>query len=65
MSEHALEWARGQGYRAMQFNVVAESNTRAIALYRSLGFAVLATIPEAFHHPTEGYVGLHVMHRRL
>ncbi len=49
----------------MQFNVVAESNTRAIALYRSLGFAVLATIPEAFHHPTEGYVGLHVMHRRL
>ncbi len=65
LSEHALEWARGQGYLAMQFNAVAESNTRAVALYRSLGFEVLATIPEAFHHPTEGYVGLHVMHRRL
>jgi L-amino acid N-acyltransferase YncA len=65
LSEHALEWARSQGYRAMQFNAVAESNTRAVALYRSLGFEVLATIPEGFRHPTEGYVGLHVMHRRL
>jgi ribosomal protein S18 acetylase RimI-like enzyme len=49
----------------MQFNAVAESNTHAIALYRSLGFEVLATIPEGFRHPTKGYVGLHVMHRRL
>jgi ribosomal protein S18 acetylase RimI-like enzyme len=49
----------------MQFNAVAESNARAVALYHSLGFEVLATIPEGFRHPTEGYVGLHVMHRRL
>ena len=49
----------------MQFNAVAETNTRAVALYRSLGFEVLATIPEGFRHPTEGYVGLLVMHRRL
>ena len=28
-------------------------------------YCVLATIPEAFAHPTAGYVGLHVMHRRL
>ena len=46
LSEHALEWARSQGYRAMQFNAVAESNTPAVALYRSLGFQVLATIPK-------------------
>jgi hypothetical protein len=26
---------------------------------------VLATIPEGFRHPTDGYVGLHVMYRRL
>ena len=62
---HALDWARSEGYRAMQFNAVAESNTRAVALYQSLGFEVLATIPEGFRHPSEGYVGLHVMHRRL
>lgn len=65
LCEHALEWARREGYRAMQFNAVAESNTLAVALYRSLGFEVLATIPEGFRHPTKGYVGLHVMHRRL
>ena len=63
--EHALDWARGEGFRAMQFNAVAASNPRAVALYESLGFEILATIPEGFRHPSEGYVGLHVMHRRL
>jgi hypothetical protein len=27
------------------------------------GFAVLATVPEAFDHPAHGYVGLLIMHR--
>jgi GNAT superfamily N-acetyltransferase len=63
--EEALEWARAEGFRAMQFNAVAETNARAVGLYRSLGFEVLATIPEGFRHPTEGYVGLLIMHRRL
>jgi hypothetical protein len=49
----------------MVFNAVVETNAGAVALWRSLGFEVLATIPEAFHHPAAGYVGLHVMHRRL
>jgi ribosomal protein S18 acetylase RimI-like enzyme len=65
MCEHVIEQARADGYRAIQFNAVAETNTRAVALYRSLGFTVLATVPEAFRHPVEGYVGLHIMHRRL
>jgi ribosomal protein S18 acetylase RimI-like enzyme len=49
----------------MQFNAVVETNGRAVALWRSLGFEVLTTIPEAFDHPELGYVGLHVMYRRL
>ena len=61
----ALERARADGYRAMQFNAVVETNTGAVRLWQSLGFTVLATVPEGFHHPTLGYVGLHVMHRRL
>jgi PPOX class probable F420-dependent enzyme len=65
LCEDALEWARDRGFRAMQFNAVAESNTRALALYRSLGFEVLATIPEGFRHPTKGHVGLCILHRRL
>jgi GNAT superfamily N-acetyltransferase len=65
LGEHAIEWARSEGYRAMQFNAVVESNTRAVGLWQSLGFEILATIPEGFQHPTKGYVGLHVMYRRV
>jgi L-amino acid N-acyltransferase YncA len=65
LCEDMIDWARGQAFRAIQFNAVVETNTRAVELYRSLGFEVIGTVPEAFRHPTEGYVGLHVMHRRL
>jgi GNAT superfamily N-acetyltransferase len=65
LGEHVLAAARAQGYRAMQFNAVVETNTGAVALWRSLGFEILATVPEAFDHPAHGPVGLHVMHRAL
>jgi L-amino acid N-acyltransferase YncA len=65
LGEHVLAWAREHGFRAMQFNAVVESNERAVALWRSLGFTVLATVPEAFDHPSRGYVGLLIMHRFL
>ncbi|MFE6775828.1 GNAT family N-acetyltransferase [Streptomyces sp. NPDC057702] len=62
---YALDWARSAGFRAMQFNAVVETNTRAVALWRSLGFEIIGTLPEGYQHPTKGYVGLHIMHRRL
>ncbi|SHF01025.1 GNAT family N-acetyltransferase [Streptoalloteichus hindustanus] len=65
LGEYVLDRARAEGYRAMQFNAVVETNTRAVGLWRSLGFEVLGTLPEGFHHPVHGYVGLHIMHRRL
>lgn len=65
LSEYALTWARGQGFAAMQFNAVVESNTAAVRLYQTLGFQVIGTVPQAFKHPTLGFVGLHVMHRFL
>ncbi|MFI9785315.1 GNAT family N-acetyltransferase [Kitasatospora sp. NPDC051984] len=65
LCEHTLDWARQQGYRAMQFNAVVASNTPAVHLYESLGFTVLGTVPEGFRHPTLGLVGLHIMHRPL
>jgi ribosomal protein S18 acetylase RimI-like enzyme len=65
LGEHVIEQARADGYRAMVFNAVVETNTRAVALWRSLGFEVLATVPEGFHHPVHGHVGLHIMYRRL
>jgi GNAT superfamily N-acetyltransferase len=62
---HVVEWARSNGYRGMQFNAVVETNTAAVALWRSLGFEILATVPEAFDHPRRGPVGLHVMYQQL
>jgi GNAT superfamily N-acetyltransferase len=65
LAEHVLEQARTDGFRAMQFNAVVETNAGAVKLWRSLGFDVLTTVPEAFCHPVHGYVGLHIMYRRL
>ncbi len=65
LGAHAVEWARAQGYRAMQFNAVVEANHAAVKAWTSLGFQILATVPEAFHHPREGFVGLHIMYLDL
>ena len=65
LGEDMLAWARAQGFRAVQFNAVVSSNTRAVGLWKSLGFEVLTTVPEGFHHPTLGYVGLHIMYQKL
>jgi GNAT superfamily N-acetyltransferase len=60
-----LDRARADGYRAMQFNAVVETNTPAVTLWKALGFTVIGTVPEAFDHPRHGLVGLHVMHQQL
>jgi L-amino acid N-acyltransferase YncA len=65
LGEYALSWAREQGYAAMQFNAVVESNAAAVSLWQALGFQIIGTVPEAFEHPRLGRVGLHIMHRRL
>lgn len=59
----ALESARADGYAAMVFNAVVATNVHAVRLYEQEGFAVVGTVPEAFEHPTQGRVGLHVMYR--
>ena len=62
---HVLDWARGAGYRGIQFNAVVETNRAAVRLWQSLGFEILATVPGAYDHRKHGYVGLHVMYRPL
>ncbi|MZD09181.1 GNAT family N-acetyltransferase [Streptomyces sp. SID5785] len=64
LAEHVLAAARADGFRAMVFNAVVETNP-ALRLWTSLGFTVVGTVPDAFDHPRHGRVGLHVMHRTL
>ncbi len=65
MCAHSLDHARARGYRAMQFNFVVATNTRAVALWRSMGFKIAGRLPQAFRHPAEGYVDALVMFRAL
>jgi ribosomal protein S18 acetylase RimI-like enzyme len=65
MCVHAQAEAVRMGFRAMQFNLVACTNTRAIRLWRRLGFAVVGTLPGAFHHQRLGFVDALVMYKHL
>jgi len=65
MGLDSLERARARGFRAMQFNHVVSTNTRAVALWQALGFAIVGTLPGAFHHPQHGYVDSYVMFQTL
>jgi GNAT superfamily N-acetyltransferase len=65
LGEEAVRWARAEGFAGMQFNAVVETNAAAVHLWRSLGFEVMTTIPEAFEHARHGRVGLHVMYQRF
>ena len=65
MCEHSLDHARSRGFRAMQFNLVIETNARAVRLWQSLGFDTVGRLPGAFQHPRLGYVDALVMFRTL
>ncbi|MFI9803067.1 GNAT family N-acetyltransferase [Streptomyces sp. NPDC052301] len=64
LATHLLAEAKAQGYRAMVFNAVVETNP-AVGLWTSLGFTILGTVPEAYAHPRHGRVGLHIMYKAL
>jgi L-amino acid N-acyltransferase YncA len=64
LAEHVLTAAKADGYRAMVFNAVVETNP-AVKLWTSLGFTILGTVPDAYDHPRHGRVGLHIMYRAL
>jgi len=65
MCEHSLEYARSQGFRAMQFNFVVSSNEAAIHVWEKFGFAIVGRLPETFLHPALGYVDALLMYRAL
>ncbi len=65
MCLHSQEHASSRGYRAMQFNFVVSTNERAVRLWQHLGFEIVGRLPEAFQHPSLGFVDAFVMYRML
>ena len=65
MCEHSLELARAAGYRAMQFNMVIETNAPAVELWKSLGFRIVGQLPKVFRHEQLGFVDALIFYREL
>jgi GNAT superfamily N-acetyltransferase len=65
MVRHAKDWARAQGFRAMQFNFVVSSNADAVHSWQKAGFDIVGRLPGAFLHPQHGYVDALVMFHDL
>ena len=65
MCQHSQREAVSLGFRAMQYNLVVSTNDGAVRLWQKLGFDIIGTLPQAFHHPVHGYVDAHVMYRLL
>ncbi|MEW9797323.1 GNAT family N-acetyltransferase [Alteromonas sp. CYL-A6] len=62
---HSQNVAVQSGYKAMQFNFVASSNSGAVRLWQSLGFDIVGRLPNAFLHPQQGYIDALVMYKWL
>lgn len=65
MCEHSQVIALELGYKAMQFNIVASSNEGAVRLWSKLGFETVGRLPNAFNHPSKGFVDALVMYKWL
>ncbi len=63
LGEHAMKQAKIQGFKAMQFNFVVSTNEQAVKLWKSLGFTIAGTLPNAFNHQQLGWVDLYVMYQ--
>ncbi|RRJ83796.1 GNAT family N-acetyltransferase [Aestuariirhabdus litorea] len=65
MCEHSQKMAVELGYEAMQFNFVASTNEGAVRLWQKLGFGIVGRLPQAFKHPSRGYVDALIMYKWL
>ena len=61
MGIDSLKKCRDQGFCALQFNFVIATNSRALALWQSLGFSIMARIQGGFRHPVIGKVDCFIM----
>jgi len=65
LGQAAIDTARDKGFKAMQFNYVVSTNTKAVALWQSLGFEIVGALPKGFQHAKHGLVDVYIMHRFL
>ena len=65
MGAHSQEQAVLLGYRAMQFNLVVNTNAVSHRVWNKLGFKEVGVLEGAFLHVTDGYVDATVFYKVL
>jgi L-amino acid N-acyltransferase YncA len=65
LGQESLRVAKAKGFKAMQFNYVVSTNAKAVALWQSLGFKIIGTMPQGYRHARHGLVDVYMMHRFL
>lgn len=65
LGRESLKVAKAKGFNAMQFNYVVSTNVKAVALWQSLGFKIIGTMPQGYRHARHGLVDVYMMHRFL
>ncbi len=65
LGRESLKVAKAKGFLAMQFNYVVSTNVKAVALWQSLGFKIIGTMPAGYRHARHGLVDVYMMHRFL
>lgn len=66
LGEHSLIEAKKLSYEALQFNYVISTNEPAVNLWKSLGFEIVGTVPDAYKPVSGGgYEDIHIMFRKL
>jgi L-amino acid N-acyltransferase YncA len=65
MLTHSLDEAKRLGYHAMQYNLIASTNTPSIRMCLSMGFEIIGTATQAFRHKDRGLIDAHILYRLL
>jgi L-amino acid N-acyltransferase YncA len=65
LAEHSMDFSRGKGYKAMQFNGVVSDNIPSIRLWESLGFERIGTVSDAFVKDNGDAVDVYLYYKRL
>ena len=58
--------AKKAGYKGIQFNFVVSTNEVAVNLWKSIGFEIIGTVPDAYRHQQlNKLVPIYIMYRGL
>lgn len=65
LCEHSIRFAKLNGYKGIQFNIVVSTNKGAVGLWQKFGFKIIGITPKGFRHSQKGLVDTYIMFKVL